>query len=703
MVMSMLDELNKEQQKAVKETEGPVLVLAGAGSGKTRVLTTKIAYLVNDKNVLPENILAITFTNKAAKEMKERVVKMLGSVAYKIQISTFHSLGLLIIRENYEKLGFDKNFTILDSEDSLTVIKKILKDMNLDPKVYNPRMIRNKISGIKNELMDSNSYSRFVNSDYEEIILEIFKRYEKKLKNNNSFDFDDLLLDPIELFKKFPLVLEEYQKRFKYILVDEYQDTNEAQYILIKMLSDLNKNICVVGDVDQSIYGFRGANFRNILNFEKDYPNAKVVKLEENYRSTGNILNAANDVIKNNKKRKEKILWTKKGDGSKIKYHRSYDEKDEAFYVVDEIKKLINQGEDKSEIAVLYRTNAQSRNMEEALLRENIPYKVVGSFYFYNRKEIKDLISYLKLIYNPLDDVSLMRVINTPKRGIGSKTISNLAIKAATNNCSLYEAISGGKELAFKNLIDDIRSESENISLTDLVSLILEKTGIKEELISEKTLESEVRLENLEEFKSITKNFEENNGVISLEEFLLEIALVSDVEEHKNNTDVVTLMTVHSAMGLEFNHVFIIGLDDGIFPHNNSMNSPDDIEEERRLCYVAFTRAKENLTLVNAKRRMLYGNTSANLPSRFIDEIDIKYLDSDVSFDKPIIKKEDMIDESINYNVGDKIVHDKYGEGIILAVGSILTIAFNHKYGIIKIMKGHKSIRKVENDDTWDC
>ena len=697
----MLNGLNDRQLEAVKKTDGPILVLAGAGSGKTRVLTTKVAYLVLEKEVSPHNILAITFTNKAAKEMKERTIKMLGNVAYNIQISTFHSLGLLFVREHYEKLGFDKNFTILDSDDSLTIIKRILKDMNLDPKMYNPRAIRNKISSCKNELIDSKSYEKFANSDYEEIILEVFKRYERKIKKNNSLDFDDLLIMPIKLFKKYPLVLKDYQERFKYILVDEYQDTNEAQYILIKMLSAKYKNICVVGDVDQSIYGFRGANYRNILNFENDYPNATVIKLEENYRSTGNILNVANDVIKNNKKRKEKILWTKNDDGLKIKYHQAYDERDEAFYVVDKIKNYIKDGEEKSEIAVLYRTNAQSRVMEEALLRENIPYKVVGSFYFYNRKEIKDLISYLKLIYNSNDDVSLMRVINVPKRSIGPKTIENLAIKAATNGTSMYEAIDGGKELVFKLMIEDIKRESENISLTDLVDLILDKSGMRQELLNEKTLEAEVRLENLEEFKSITKNFEENNGVISLEEFLLEISLVSDIEEHKNNTDVVTLMTVHSAKGLEFKHVFIIGLEDGIFPHNNSLDSSEDIEEERRLCYVAITRAKETLTLVNARRRMLYGNYSSNLPSRFINEMDRKYLDTDVPEEKPMVKREDMIDEDATYSVGDKVVHDKYGEGIIVGVGNILTIAFSHKYGIIKIMKGHKSLRKVEKSDTF--
>ena len=691
-----LSALNDKQREAVEWPDGPLLVLAGAGSGKTRVLTTKLAYLVNEKEVNPYNILAITFTNKAAKEMKERAFKMLGNDAYKMQISTFHSLGLFLIRENYDKLGFEKNFTILDSDDSLTIIKKILKDMNLDPKVYNPRAIRNKISSAKNELMDSNYYSRFANSEYEEIVLDVFRRYEQKVLKNNSMDFDDLLLLPIKLFKKYPEVLEKYQDRFRYILVDEYQDTNEAQYILIKMLSAKYKNICVVGDLDQSIYGFRGANFRNILNFEKDYPDAKVVPLEENYRSTGNILNVANDIIKHNKQRKEKNLWTRNSNGPKIRYHRAYDEKDEASYVMEEIKKLIINGEPKSSIAALYRTNAQSRNMEEALLRENIPYKVVGSFYFYNRKEIKDLISYLKLIYNPNDDVSLMRVINVPKRQIGPKTIENLASKALEKGVSLYEAIDGGKELEFKKLIEKLKKESENISLTELAEMILVESGMRKELESSKTIDAEIRLENLEEFKSITKNFEENNGVISLEEFLLEISLVSDMEEHKNNNDVVTLMTIHSAKGLEFDHVFIIGLEEGLFPHSNCLDSSDEIEEERRLCYVAVTRAKKTLTLVNAKRRMLYGNTNANPPSRFISEINDEYLDKDAFEDEVHFNKDEMIDKDASYCVGDHVIHNIYGEGVVVALGgSVLSIAFSHPYGIKKIMKGHKSIRKV--------
>ncbi|MBR2840940.1 MAG: UvrD-helicase domain-containing protein [Bacilli bacterium] len=688
-----LTKLNDMQKKAVEYTDGPLLVLAGAGSGKTRVLTTKVAYLAEEKKIDPYSILAITFTNKAAKEMKQRIIDMLGPNAYKIQISTFHSFGLLIIRENYEYLGYDKNFTILDSEDSLTIIKKIIKQMNLDPKIYNPRGIRNKISSAKNELINAKRYSAFANTDYEEIVLKVFEKYEKRLKKNNSLDFDDLLILPIKLFKNNKDILKKYQERFKYILVDEYQDTNEAQYRIIKMLGEKYRNICVVGDLDQSIYGFRGANYRNILNFEKDYPDANIIPLEENYRSTGNILNVANDIIKNNKHRKEKNLWTNNGEGTKIRYHRAYDEKDEASFVVDEIKKLISNGVKREGIAVLYRTNAQSRNVEEALLRENIPYKVVGSFYFYNRKEIKDLISYLKLIYNPNDDVSLLRIINVPKRQIGPKTIENLSIKAIEKGCSLYDAIDSGKELSFKNIIEQIKDESENLSLTELVDEVLNISGIKRELEKEKTLESEVRLENLEEFKSITKNFEETNGIISLEEFLLEIALVSDIEEHKNQTDVVTLMTVHSAKGLEFDHVFLIGLEEGLFPHKISIENQDEIEEERRLCYVAVTRAKKTLTLLNAKRRILYGNVNINPPSRFINEISADYLDKDREDVK--IHKEDMIDENIEYSVGDKVVHDIYGEGIIVSVGSVLTIAFNYKYGIKKIMKGHKSIRKV--------
>lgn len=695
-----IETLNEKQKEAVTTTEGPLLVLAGAGSGKTKVLTTRVAYLVQQMGVAPYHILAITFTNKAAKEMKERVLNTLGPIAYQIQISTFHSLGLLIMRENYEKLGYENNFTIIDSDDSLTVIKKILKDLNLDPKEYNPRAIRSKISGAKNELMTVAEYAKFANTDFEEKVLEVYDRYQQKLKINNSLDFDDLLMLPIELFRTYPDVLKKYQERFQYILVDEYQDTNEAQYILIKMMGAKYKNVCVVGDNDQSIYSFRGANYKNILNFEKDYPEANVILLEENYRSTGNILKAANDVIKNNKDRKEKNLWTQNEEGVKIHYHRSFDEKEEAYYVMQQIEKLRDKGIMENQIAVLYRTNAQSRNMEEALLRQGIPYKVVGSFYFYNRKEIKDLICYLKLLYNQHDDISLLRVINVPKRGIGLKTLESLTEKAEKEHVSLYHAIETGKELQFKTLIERLREKSENCSLTELVELVLSETGMRQDLINEDSIEAEVRLENLEEFKSITKGFEERNGIVSLEEFLMEISLVSDIEEHKENNNVVTLMTVHSAKGLEFNYVFLIGMEESLFPHNNSLLDRYGIEEERRLCYVAITRAKKELYLVNAKRRTLYGMDSVNPPSRFIEEIDEDLLmkDQDVVDDSTTCSKlEDMIiDESIEYGVGDKVHHSVFGTGVILGIETkILTVAFPHPHGIKKVLKGHKSLEKV--------
>lgn len=693
-----LTKLNDRQIEAVKCVDGPLLVLAGAGSGKTRVLTTRIAYLISELGINPYNILAITFTNKAAKEMKGRVIDMLGDNAKRIQISTFHSFGVTILRENYDKLGYKENFTILDSDDSLTVIKKIIKELNLDPKEYNPKAIRNRISGAKNQILSPKEYEKYANTDFEEKVTLIYEKYEKKLKANNSVDFDDLLILPINLFRTNPDVLKKYQERFQYILIDEYQDTNEAQYILVKMLSAKYKNICVVGDESQSIYSFRGSNYRNILNFERDYPSCKTVLLEQNYRSTSNILDAANEVIVHNKQRKDKNLWTENGVGEKIIYHRAYDEKDEAYYVMSEIKKLISDGVTRDKIAVLYRTNAQSRTMEESLLRENIPYKVIGSFYFYNRKEIKDLISYLKLIYNPDDDVSLTRVINTPKRGIGDKTISDLNSKADLLNRSLYEVIDSGKPLEFKKIIGELRNEKDNCTLTELVDLVLSKSGMRDELEREKTIDSEIRLENLEEFKSITRNFEESYGIVSLEEFLLEISLVADMNEHKDDVDVVTLMTVHSAKGLEFDYVFIIGLEEGIFPHNNSLMSDNEIEEERRLCYVAITRAKNRLWLVNTLKRTIYGMDSVNPPSRFLNEIDDAHLIKE-SKEKEIEVKPKFkvqIDETVEYNFGDKVKHDTFGVGVVVGIDkSVLSVAFPHPVGIKKLIKGHKSIEKL--------
>ena len=688
----MLENLNKEQLEAVTTIDGSLLILAGAGSGKTKVLTTRIAYLI-EQGINPSHILAITFTNKAAKEMKERLTSLIGPVAYGMQISTFHALGLVIVKENYDLLGYKNNFTIIDSDDSLTLIKKILKDIGLDPKIYNPKAIKNRISGAKNELIDYREYEKYVNSEFEEVVLKVYEKYQQRLKTNNSFDFDDLLIMPIKLFKENPHVLQKYQQKYKYILVDEYQDTNEAQYVLIKMISAKYQNICAVGDPDQTIFSWRGANYKNILNFEKDYPNTKVVKLEKNYRSTQNILNAANDIIENNKSRKEKKLWTDSDIGSKVKYHQAIDERDEANYVVNEIKKLLAEGAKKDEIAVLYRTNAQSRNIEEALLKENVPYKIIGGFSFYNRKEIKDLVAYLKVIYNQNDDLNLLRIINVPKRGIGPKTISNLTLKASLENKSLYEAIEQGKELEFKKIIDQLIALKENSSLTEIVEAVLE---IRKELENEKTIEADVRLENLEEFKSITKTFEENNGIIMLDEFLMEISLVSDIEEHKDSHGVITLMTLHAAKGLEFDNVFIVGLEEGVFPHTNSFDNIDELEEERRLCYVGITRAKKRVFLVSAKQRTLFGITNYNLTSRFVEEINKQYLETDKKTLFGNFKKQAMIDENVDYKVGDHIIHDKYGTGVVVGVDkSILTIAFEHPNGIKQVIKGHKSYRKV--------
>lgn len=691
--------LNDRQKEAVLYGDGPLLILAGAGSGKTSVLTARVAYLIKERGVDPRSIVAITFTNKAAKEMKDRIIKEVGSIGYSIQISTFHSFGLRIIKENHNLLGYDRNFTILDSDDSLTVIKKILKDMNIDSKRCNPKFIKNRISSCKNEMITPDKYRAFVNDEVSDIIYKVYKKYQETLLRNNSLDFDDLLVKPIELFTKHPDVLASYQEMFKYVFIDEYQDTNEVQYIFSKMLSAKYKNICVVGDDAQSIYSFRGANFKNILNFEKDYKDAKVILLEQNYRSTKTILNAANSVIKNNVQKKDKNLWTENEDGEKIKYVRTLDEKDEASFVTKEVKKLRNEGVSLDDIAVLYRTNAQSRTIEEGFLNSNIPYRIVGAYAFYSRKEIKDLLAYLKLIYNPKDDVSLTRVINYPKRGIGPKTIDNLSMDAILNDTSMFDVIKSGKELAFKNMILEMKEKSEELSLTETIDMVLLKSGIKSDLESEHTLEADIRLENLEEFKSITKTFEEESGIASLEDFLNEVSLVSDVNDEKNdNTPKVTLMTIHSVKGLEFSYVFVIGMEENIFPHVNSVEE-GSLEEERRLCYVAITRAKKKLYLVNALRRMLFGRSSVNMPSRFINEIDKKYMDMPEKkvnvIDSVKIDKSKMFNEDNGLKPGDNVIHDTYGEGVVVNVDkSIATIAFKGQ-GIKKLMKNHKSIKKV--------
>lgn len=1053
----MLGKLNEKQKEAVMHVDGPCLVIAGAGSGKTKVLTTRIAYLI-EQGVSDYNILAITFTNKAAREMRERLNLLVPD--NHVFVGTFHSFGLKIIRENIGLLGMDKNFTILDSDDVLSLIKKIMKELDIDPKEISPYFVRSKISFIKNELLTENDLDKYFNTEAEKEVIKIYKEYDKILHRNNSVDFDDLLALPVKLFKNNRDILERYQEHFKYILIDEYQDTNEVQYKMSKLIGAKYKNIFVVGDANQClikgskiktsdgiknienvtindqvltatgygevgyqklealiptryegriikittksgkiiectpehtvfyklpieennyyvymmykkglgfrigqtrsyrsdgkkivnglmqrlnqehadkiwllkrcnsqteasyyeqyystlyglpqmcffsegrkmlfsqndiniffkniptelrasilmneemlsfdyphysksgfvhksvsnrvininylscdkankrnyyaqrisfnttspeyrtclenagfkvrngknkdfrieteritmdeafdfatkishfipdvsivekirltkqdsfkflpagslregmvlgvltnneiqeeeiiklesynyndlvydisipttrnfivndicvhncIYGFRGSNFRNILNFEKDYNNAVVIPLEQNYRSTTNILNAANSVIRNNKERKDMELYSDLGEGVKVKYLRSYDEKHEVTLIVDEIKRLLSDGYKYSDIAIFYRTNAQSRNVEEVLLKNNFPYKVFGSFYFYSRKEIKDLLCYLRLINNPLDDISLRRVINTPKRKIGPKCVEEIENIARCENISMFEAISSGKELEFKNLIIELQNDALNLSLTELIDVVLDKSGLKKELETEKTLESELRLENLMEFKSITASFEARTGSVNLGDFLEEISLVADISEHQDNDDVLTLMTLHSAKGLEFKIVFIIGMEEGIFPHQNAFLEGDEgIEEERRLCYVGFTRARERLYITNAKKRMLYGKTSTNAPSRFISEINNDYLESSnmsIREEKVINKSEMYNTEDVEFNKGDVVIHTIYGKGVVLDIDDrFVSIAFARNFGIRKLMKNHKGLKKM--------
>lgn len=698
----MLENLNAEQQKAVQKTEGAVLVLAGAGSGKTKVLTTRVAYLIKEKHVSPHNILAITFTNKAAKEMKERLSTMIGEDIKHLQVSTFHSFGLRIIRENYKLLGLNRTFTILDSDDSLRLIKRILKDKNYTLNDINPNIVKNKISSAKNEMISPNVFIKHLKTVEDEITSEVYYEYEELLKKNSSVDFDDLLLKPLDLFLKNKEILEKYQEHFKYILIDEYQDTNEVQYQLTKILASKYKNICCVGDNDQSIYSFRGANYRNILNFEKDYRDAEVIKLEQNYRSTKNILAAANSVIKNNKDRKDKNLWSSYEEGDKIIHYDAMDADSESKFVADEIKKLENNGVKLSEIAIIYRTNAQSRSMEERFNLSAIPYKVIGSLSFYSRKEIKDLLAYLNLIYNTENDIALERIINTPKRGIGETSIIKLREEAKDNNKSMYEELKGSKQEAFKDIIEFLRTMVGNVTLTELVDLTLQKSGIYKEYQEENSLDYEMRLENLEEFKTVTKKYEEENGDNSLEEFLYQMALISDTTTSNSG---VSLMTFHTVKGLEFPYVFIVGMEEGLFPHKNSIYSQKDIEEERRLCYVAITRAMKKLYITSARSRLLYGQQTSAGISRFVSEISDDLIEtiSDskaFNFSKPLKVASNYRDEEeVEFKVGDLVYHENFGKGIVREVNdSIVKVNFSFKFGLKSLSKNHKKLIKYMED-----
>ncbi len=727
----LLSGLNERQKEAVKLTDGPVLIMAGAGSGKTRVLTHRIAYLMAEKQVAPWNILAITFTNKAAREMKERIEALLGPGAEDIWIATFHSMCVRILRRDIDRIGINRNFSILDTSDQLSVIKSILKERNLDPKKNDPRTILGSISAAKNELITPEEYKKAAASQWEQVVSDIYTDYQKKLIKNQSLDFDDLIMSTIQLFQRVPEVLEYYQRKFQYIHVDEYQDTNRAQYMLVKMLAARFKNLCVVGDSDQSIYRWRGADIANILSFEKDYQDANVILLEQNYRSTKRILQAANEVIQNNLNRKPKNLWTENAEGNKITYYRADSEQGEAQYVAGKIQELVRSGNRKySDIAILYRTNAQSRVMEEVLLKSNIEYTIVGGIKFYDRKEIKDILAYLRVVANPDDDISLTRIINVPKRGVGATSVDRIQAYATEHGISMFRAIEEIEEIGvsarvinaltdFRNMINHFSQMQDYLSVTELAEELIDKTGYSDMLKQEKTLESQSRLENIEEFLSVTQSFEKQSEDKSLVAFLTDLALIADIdqldkEDDQQEQDQVVLMTLHSAKGLEFPVVFLIGMEEGVFPHSRSLMEEAEMEEERRLAYVGITRAEEQLFLTNAQMRTLFGRTNMNPESRFITEIP----DDLIENESPVKKKQSSSSfarrpsfarpqlrstggDSLDWSVGDKAKHQKWGIGTVVSVKGSggdkeLDIAFPSPVGIKRLLAKFAPIEKVQ-------
>ena len=641
----LLEGMNERQKEAVQHTQGPLLIMAGAGSGKTRVLTHRMAYILAEEEVHPWNILAITFTNKAAREMKERVSQLVGPQAEDMWVPTFHSMCVRILRRDIELLGYQRSFTICDPSEQQTAMKRILKKLDIDSEKYDYRMILNRISQAKNDLEDVEEFNKKYTGYVEQIIGKCYREYQKELAKSMTLDFDDLIMLTVQLFQKYPETLQYYQQKFQYIHVDEYQDTNHAQYRLVTMLAKKFKNICVVGDADQSIYGWRGADMSNILEFEKDYQNAKVVLLEQNYRSTKTILQAANHVIENNVNRKVKKLWTENEEGQPITYYRAQSEQDEGCYVLSQIQSLLRDGYHYDDFAILYRTNAQSRVMEENLLKSNIPFRLVGGQRFFERLEIKDLLAYLRLIVNPQDDLSFRRIVNSPKRGVGATSLEKLSNFASMHQFSLLEASSqtaisplsgkAAKSLEkFAEMIEDLRKMQEFLSISEFVEQVIEKTGYLAALEQQHTMEADARIENIQEFISVAKQFEQDRLEEELEDspllqFLTDLSLVSDADSDDGDGRMVTLMTLHAAKGLEFPVVFIIGLEEGIFPSLRSMmENGDDVEEERRLAYVGITRAEQKLFLTNAYSRLLYGRTQTNRPSRFIVEIGEELFDS---------------------------------------------------------------------------
>lgn len=742
----LLKGMNPRQAEAVQLTEGPLLIMAGAGSGKTRVLTHRITYLIEEKGVNPWNILAITFTNKAAKEMKERVINLMEAGGEDVWISTFHSMCVRILRRDVDHIGYSKNFTIIDSSEQLTLMKRVVKEQNIDPKKYDPRSILGAISNAKNELLTVAAYSARQGSLFEDIVARCYDLYQKELRRNQCLDFDDLIMLTIRLFQDNPEILQYYQRKFHYIHVDEYQDTNHAQYTLVNLLAAGFRNLCVVGDADQSIYGWRGADMQNILDFEKDYPDAQTILLEQNYRSTKNILSAANQVIGHNQNRKEKKLWTENDQGDKITYYRGDSERDEGRFIVSEIQRLQREQQRKyGDFAVLYRTNAQSRVVEETFLKANIPYKMVGGHKFYDRKEIKDILAYLQVIANPADSLSLLRIINVPKRGVGAGSIEKLQSFAALHDFSLLEA---GQNVALSSLKGKAATEIEKLaqsladfnqmipylSVTELTREVLEKTGYEDELKRQNNLESQNRLENLEEFLSVTMEFDKTYEAQPEEEqeapedkltiFLNDLALLSDVDSYEEEASEVTLMTLHAAKGLEFPVVFLVGMEEGVFPLSRAMMEEAELEEERRLAYVGITRAEEALYLTNALSRTLYGKTQYNRPSRFVSEIESELLQGKgneapgekkapaATFAPKVFKpqykqpvttgvpgKKETSAAGVTWKVGDKVEHKKWGQGTVVRVGGSqkdleLDVAFPSQ-GIKRLLAAFAPITKV--------
>ena len=736
---NMLDKLNERQKEAVLATEGPVLVLAGAGSGKTTVLVNRIAYMISEKHIRPWNILAITFTNKAAREMKDRIERLLGDTAKDMWIGTFHSVCVRILRSCIDLLGYRRDFVIYDTADTKTVMKECLRELDIDEKSFPVRNVLSIISNAKNDLMDAATFENVYKSDYRmSIIAKIYYRYQTKLRKNNAVDFDDIILNTVKILSENPDVLSKYQDKFQYILVDEYQDTNNSQYLLINLLAQANRNLCVVGDDDQSIYKFRGANIGNILNFEDDYSDVQKITLDQNYRSTQNILDAANSVISNNKGRMGKSLWTSNGDGNKVFVYTGTNEYDEARYIARQIKKHFDEQGSFSDCAILYRTNAQSRVIEEMLMRESVPYKVLSGLRFYDRKEIKDIIAYLRVVYNPNDDVSLARIINEPKRKIGNATLEKARNIAREKETSLYDVISHAddypefktaikKLLSFSEIIQSLIKLKDTVTIEDLTGRILNDTGYMPALVMEDTTESKTRIENLGEFISVITEFEKNEETgNTLGEFLENISLVSDIDGYDENEDSAVLMTIHSAKGLEFPIVFLSGLEEGLFPGMRSMESDDDIEEERRLCYVAITRAKEQLYITKTISRTIHGKTMPTTASRFFKEIPVEYLEDKTTLQPKVAKvmqdlgvrnaaapkkevymtkgfgssvKSSGSTDYSKFKAGDAVEHRTFGRGEILKAtpcgnDCILEIQFE-SIGFKRLMAAFAKVKKI--------